>query len=321
MAASIVATNTITYLYFREKPNTECTEKSTATQGHSYEVKRLSGYKYVKPILFVDEKYESESLSGLKQNVAGIIENYKKTGIVSSASFFLKEFNGNGWTGINENDKFLPGSLMKVPELIAYLKMNEINPGTLDKIITYNHTEEVDRQTNFNSKSIQPGKKYSIRELLNYMIIYSDNQATALLNQNIDRDIFGKVFTDLGLAIPDWHSSTYPISAKEFSIFMRALYSSSYLNHDSSEIAAKLLSQSDFDLGLMAGLPKGQKVAHKFGEAGQIDQKQLSESAIVYLEGNPYVVTIMTGGKDHQQLASVIEEISRSVFQYMKTNS
>ncbi len=321
MAASLIASNTLTYLYFKRAKDTESENTISGKSEASYQIKRLTGYKYVKPILFVDEKYESENLNSIKQNVATTIENYKKIGVLNSASFFLKEFNGNTWTGLNENEKFSPGSLMKVPELIAYLKMNELKPGTLDRVITYNHAAQIDRHTNFNSKSIQPGKKYTIRELLDYMIKYSDNQATALLNQNIDREIFGKVFTDLGLEIPDWQSSTYPISAKEFSIFMRALYSSSYLNHDSSEIAAKLLSKSDFMLGLMAGLPKDQKVAHKFGEAGQIDQQQLSESAIIYLEGNPYVLTVMTAGKDHKKLPEVIKEISRSVYQYMKTNA
>lgn len=316
----MLASNAFTYYYIAKKKNADTQNDISAVSTGSYKVQRLAGFKYVKPILLVDDKYESENLNGLKQNVTGIIENYKKIGVLNSASFFLKEFNGNGWTGTNVDEKFLPGSLMKVPELIAYLKMNELKPGTLDRVISYDKVSDLDRHTNFNSNSIQVGNKYTVRELLKFMIKYSDNQATNLLNENIDIEIFGKVFTDLGLAIPDWKAGSYPISAREYSIFMRTLYNGSYLNNENSEIGAQLLSECDFKLGLFAGLPKGTKVAHKFGEAGKVNEQQLSESAIVYLDNNCYVLTIMTAGKDYKQLPNIIKEISAAVYQFMQMN-
>lgn len=317
---SMLASNAFTYHCISKKRNSDTQNETSEASKGSYKVQRLSGFKYVKPILLVDDKYESENLNGLKQNVNGIIENYKKIGVLNSASFFLKEFNQNGWTGTNVNEKFLPGSLMKVPELIAYLKMNELKPGTLDRVISFDKVTDTDRHTNFNSKSIQVGKKYTIRELLTYMIKYSDNQATSLLNENIDIKIFGKVFTDLGLPIPDWKSPSYPISSRDYSLFMRALYNGSYLNKENSEIGAELLSQCDFKRGLIAGLPKYSKVIHKFGESGDTSGQQLSESAIVYLDNNCYVLTVMTAGKDYKQLPLIIKEISASVYQFMQMN-
>lgn len=318
---SMVASNAFTYYYITKKNGAAVENNVSETSSSTYKVQRLNGFKFIKPILFVDNKLASERLNGLKQNVTGIIENYKKIGVLNSASFYLKEFNGNGWTGLNEDEKFLPGSLMKVPELIAYLKMNELKPGTLDRVISYDKVNDVDRRTNFNSNTIQVGKKYTVRELLKYMIKYSDNQATDLLNRNIDTKIFGKVFTDLGLAIPDWNSGSYPISARAYSVFMRALFNGSYLNNENSEIGAQLLSECDFKLGLIAGLPKGTKVAHKFGEAGKVNEQQLSESAIVYIDNNTYILTIMTAGKDHKQLPEIIKEISAATYQYMAVNS
>jgi beta-lactamase class A len=317
---SILASNAFTYYYIAKKKNADTQNDISAVSTGSYKVQRLAGFKYVNPILLVDDKYESENLNGLKQNVTGIIENYKKIGVLNSASFFLKEFNGNGWTGTNVNEKFLPGSLMKVPELIAYLKMNELKPGTLDRVISYDKVNDTERHTNFNSKSIQVGKKYTIRELLTYMIKYSDNQATSLLNDNVDITVFGKVFTDLGLPIPDWKSPIYPISSRDYSLFMRALYNGSYLNKENSEIGLELLSQCDFNRGLIAGMPKGTQVIHKFGEAGDANGQQFSESAIIYLDNNCYVLTIMTAGKDYKQLPQISKEISASVYQFMQMN-
>ena len=318
---SMIASNALTYYYSHKKSNSSIEAADSSNCDNNYKVARLTGYNYVKPILFVDDKYESENLNSVKQNVNGIIENYKKIGVLNSASVYIKEFNTNGWTGINVDEKFLPGSLMKVPELIAYLKMNEVRPGTLDRVISYDYERDLDRHTNFNSKTIQVGKKYTIRELLTYMIKYSDNQATNLLNENIDLKIFGKVFSDLGLASPDWKSPSFPISAKEYSLFMRALYNGTYLNIENSEIGTELLSQCDFNKGLIAGLPKGTKVAHKFGEAGNVSGQQLCESAIVYVNDSAYVLTIMTSGKDYKKLPEIIKEISTNVYQSMKTNA
>jgi beta-lactamase class A len=323
LAFSMIATNAFTYYYANKKNNLE-TEEVSNTDGNataSYKVKRISGYNFIKPILVVDEQYESNHLNPVKQNLTNLIDNYKKIGVINSASVYIKEFNGNGWTGINTEEKFMPGSLMKVPELIAYLKMNEIKPGTLDKVILFDKIESRDRKTNFNSKSIQLGKKYTVRELLKYMISYSDNNATALLNNNIDLEIFKKVFTDLNLPAPDWSAKTYPITAREFSVFMRALYNGTYLNDENSEIATKLLSQCDFKEGMLAGLPPNTKVAHKFGESGTPQEQQLSESAIIYLNDNPYAITIMTKGKDYKQLPQIIKEISNATYQYMQQNA
>ncbi|WP_309642079.1 serine hydrolase [Flavobacterium sp.] len=325
LIVSMIATNTLTYFYSTKKSVSVADEADQSvhtdnSSGCTYKVQRLNGYDFIKPILFVDTQCESEKLSPVKQSVTTLINNYKNIGVINSASVYLKEYQANDWTGINMDEKFLPGSLMKVPELIAYLKMNELKPGTLDKVLLFDKTTFTDRHVNFGSKSIQLGKKYTIRELLKYMITYSDNNATDLLNRNIDLNVFKKVFTDLGMDAPDWSAKNYPITAKQFSVFMRTLYNGTYLNDENSEIATQLLSKCDFKEGLVAGLPTNTKVAHKFGEAGTTQEQQLSESAIIYLDNNPYVITIMTRGKDYKQLPLVIKEISNVVYQFMQQN-
>lgn len=324
---SMIATNLVTY-YYTTKKSKEASEVIALSPSSSdnnsschFSIKRMSGYNFIKPILTVDDQCESDNLNQTKQSVTDLIENYKKAGVISSASCYIKEFNENGWTTVNGDEKYLPGSLLKVPELIAYLKMNEIRPGTLDKVIAYDKIIPTDRTINFSSKSIQLGQKYTVRELLKYMINYSDNNATVLLSNNIDFKIFKNVFTDFGLPAPDFSSRSYPITAREFSVFMRSLYSSTYLNDENSEYAIQLLSKCDFKEGMIAGLPKNTKVAHKFGEAGSHVEPQLSESAIIYLDNNPYTITIMTKGTDMKKLPLVIKDISNTVYQNMLLNS
>jgi beta-lactamase class A len=285
----------------------------------NYSIKRLKGYEFVKPLLFVDNACESEVLWPIKQRVTEIIDANKLTNDLISASFFFKDFNSNDWTSLNDEEKYFPGSLLKVPELIAFLKMNEINPDLLNKEILFDHQFQTDKKPVFLSKSIVLGQRYTIRQLLDYMITYSDNNATMLLNNAIDVRIFQKVFTDLGLEAPNWNGGNYPITAKDFSLFMRALYNGAYLNNKDSEFAIELLSKCNFKEGILKGLPNGTKVAHKFGESGDAVEKQLHESAIVYLNGKIYLITIMTKGKDNKKLADIISQISNVVFQ--KVNS
>ena len=79
-----------------------------------------------------------------------------------------------------------------------------------------------------------------------------------------------------------------------------------------------LLSQSTFNLGIVAGVPQGIVVAHKFGERGFSDPNipnQLHDCGIVYAK-KPYLVCIMTQGQDYNTLAGEIADISKMIYAY-----
>jgi beta-lactamase class A len=320
----VLVTNFLTYYFVHKKElsnsqnNIEELKSELSNPNNSdYKIKRMKGFNYINPILFVDNIYESEDLNTIKQSVTTVIDNYKKMGILNSASFYIKEFNSNGWTGINTTEKFFPGSLMKIPLMVTILKMEELNPGFLNKEILNNQKYSYTTHQNYKSKSIAFGHKYSIRELLNYMIAYSDNDATTLLFINMDMVQYKKVFTDIGLTVPVMTSQNYPLTSREISYYMRMLYNATYLNQKNSEYATELLQKCNFNEGLKSGLPNSVKVAHKFGEAGDQNEQQLTETAIVYLNNYPYVLTIMTKGKDYKQLPQIAREISSIVYQNM----
>lgn len=324
---SLITTNVVTYYYSASQAEkaTEIeidhSDSSLYSNNCEVKVKRLGGYNYIKPVLFVDKECESDKLNPIKQSVTNLFDEYKRLGTINSGSMYLKEYTANEWIGINGDEKYMPGSLLKVPELIAFLKMEEAKPGTLNKELLFDHVFEVDKHPKYVSKSIVLGHKYTVRELLSYMIIYSDNNATSLLFANMDVNIFKKTFTDMGMQAPDLTAQNYPITAKDFSIFMRVLYNSSYLNNKNSEFATELLAKCNFKDGLMNGLPSNIKAAHKFGEAGDPNEKQFSESAIVYLGNNPYILTVMVKGKDYSKLPDIIKQISGIVYQNMNANT
>lgn len=310
-----VITCGITYYYLKMQHEAILLSNSNAKYC-DYNIKRIKGLKFVKPILWVDDYCESDNLADTKRKLTEIIEKYKQFNNVENASVYLRA--GTQWTVVNETDKYNPGSLFKVPIMIAILKMDEENPGFLNKVILYDKPIQVDKNVNFPSKTIQLGNKYSIKELLTYMIKYSDNAATVLLTSSMKNETLQKLFADIDLEVPNAYSSQYQFTVKDYSMFMRTIFNAGYLTIKNSEFAAELLSESDFKDGIKKGIPSNTKIAHKFGEAGNQIDKQLHESAVVYLGDKGYLLTVMTKGKDMKTLSNLIGEISQTVYNDIK---
>ncbi|MCF6132036.1 serine hydrolase [Flavobacterium wongokense] len=310
----------ITYFITNFFDSKQSTQQLASTSGTCrVDVKRLNGLKYIKPIMFEDDECEADNLADLKLKISQIIDRYKANNDAVTASFYLRKCDNSEWTSLNDNEKFRPASLLKIPVLMTILKMNEDNPGFLNKKLKFEKSFDVSKNVAFRSKGIELGKSYTVKELLTYMIKFSDNNATLLLENNMRIDVFQKIFEDFGL--PAFNpKDKYFISAKEYSFFMSAIYNAAYLTIKDSEFAAELLTESDFKDGIVKGLPSNIPVAHKFGEAGNMIDKELHESGIVYLDHGPYLLTIMTKGRDNQKLSNLIADISQAVYLEMRNN-
>jgi beta-lactamase class A len=284
-----------------------------------YNIKRITGLKFVKPILWVDENCESDNLVSTKLKLAEIIEKYKQSSGLTNASVYLRA-NGE-WTVVNESEEYDPGSLFKVPVMITILKMEEDNPGFLNKVIPYQKKIETGKKLAYASKAIVLGQSYTVRELLRYMIQYSDNAATILLESNMDNKAMQKLFSDVGLKVPNVYATQYQFTVRDYSLFMRTIFNAGYLSIKNSEYAAELLSECEFKDGILKGIPPNTKIAHKFGESGDQNIKQLHESAVVYLENGGYLLTVMTKGNDVKKLSDLIGEISRTVYNDVNNQS
>ena len=277
---------------------------------------RLAGYSFIQPLLSVEPECESEKLMNIKSSISDQIQSFKNAGVITSASVYLKDFNNGDWISLNEQERYQPGSLMKVPTMIACLKMCEEDPMALDRVEIFQHPLTGKVQA-FKSKSLTLGEKYKVRDLLQYMIAYSDNDATTLLVKEMNKNIFRKVFSDLQLPPVNMQSSDNPFTAHEISAFLNTIYNASYLNINNSEYAAALLAESDFSAGIQSGLPSGIKIVHKFGETGDGVTSQLHETAIIYIGKSAYLLTVMTKGKDMDQLPAVLSSISKLAYSGM----
>jgi beta-lactamase class A len=201
--------------------------------------------------------------------------------------------------------------------MIAVFKYSEtIDPSFFDKKITYQQSSD-DKDTYYAPReSLVNGKEYSIKELVERMIFYSDNRAKGLILDNFNLDFYYKVFDDLGILNPDLKHDNNLLSPREMATFFRILYNSTYLNNDNSEEALKLLSQTQFDIGLKRGIGST-PIAHKFGERSIIPGtvKQLHDCGIVYVPGRPYTLCLMTEGENFEKMSIAIAEISKIIYE------
>ncbi len=276
---------------------------------------RLSGRKFIKPLLFAEKTCEAESFSSIRNSLSDLIENMKTTGDINSASVYIRVFGKGEWMSINNELKYQPGSLFKVPLMITYLRISEQKPNFLEQKLTFNQITQESKglKQEFLKEHIKLGNSYSIRDLLKYMIVHSDNNATMLLMNNIPLAELTKTITDLGLS-KDLTNNDAVISAQDYSLFWLALYNGSYLSFENSDYALTLLSQCDFTEGIVKGIPPNTRIAHKFGEKGNQNNHAFHETGIIYINNNPYLITVMTEGKDQKKLPKIIQEISKVVY-------
>ncbi len=276
----------------------------------------LSGYQYISPLLeclqpsLPDKK--TRSLEGL---VRGLINEKISAGEASHISVYFRDLNNGPWFGVKEKENFSPASLLKVPLAIAYLKLEESQPALGQEKIRLGTEEQSDyKQVIKPRTSAAPGQEYTVDELLDYSLLYSDNNATLALLDHIGPADLDRVYTDLGLSVPDPKNPENYMSVVTYASFFRILYNASYLDRDASQRLLKLLSQVNFQNGLQAGIPAGVTVAHKFGERSLADSKQLHDCGIIYKPGYNYLLCVMTRGQDFAALENTVKDISALVY-------
>ena len=274
------------------------------------------GYALINPLY---ECVESDNVAGdfsaLEKKIVDYVNEVISSEDVDRTSVYFKDLNNGPWFGTNYKANFSPASLLKVPVMIAYFKKAQDNPKILNKKLKF--TQEI--YTNIQpitdpTNPIKIGNEYTVEQLIEKMIIESDNNALILLKENISQSDIDKVSKDLG--VPTSRSINNFMSVKDYSSFFRILYNSSYLNTTYSQKALAILLKTNFTEGIRKPLPKNIRVADKFGERyieGNI-KYQLHNCGIIYYPDRPYLLCVMTEGKDYERLKKMLQEISQLIY-------
>lgn len=234
-------------------------------------------------------------------------------------SVYFEVLNTGANISINPNERFWPASLSKVPAAMAVLKKVESGEWKLsNELVLF----EEDKDSRYGELHKNPvGTRFTIEALIKELLINSDNTAFKIFVRNLSAESFEDVITSLGLE--DLYNEDYDISAKEFSRIFRALYNSSFLNREYSQMLLEWLSESNFEEFLGSAIPDTEIFSHKIGE--QEEQNVFLDSGIVYLPERAYLITVLmkinetdtnTTAKDKSE--ELMFQISNKAYEYIK---
>lgn len=280
---------------------------------------RQGGYRYTSPLLECDSRYDDiPFLRPFKDKTLPLIQKMKDEKVIDHVSIYFRDLTNGPTFFINEDEKFAPASLLKVPTVMALLKQAESDPALLNKKIKYNGDDDFNLTEYFKpSEVLTPGSYYTLDDLAHRALVHSDNNANKLIFENIDQKILKQTYHDLVVEIPTSYKPENFMTVKEYASFFRVLFNATYLSKAMSEKALKYLAEKDFDSGISAGVPSNVPTALKFGErtnGPNNNVRQLHDCGIVYYPGRPYLLCIMTRGQSFEKQGDAIRNISHLIY-------
>jgi beta-lactamase class A len=260
----------------------------------------------------------------LREELTKNLRDRVASGAIGSYSVFFRDLANGPTFGIDEYAQFVPASLLKLPLVMAFLAEEDAHPGLLRQTVEYPGGADPPVANMPPDVTLQAGRSYAIETLLANTIRYSDN-ASYLLLRSIQRAQpdgdarLLQVYRELGIVNPQ-DPLDQTVTVRGYASLFRLLYNASYLDADLSELALRWLAQSEFKDGLVAGVPPGTTVAHKFGERSleatdaAVGRRQFHDCGIVYYPKNPYLLCVMTRGDEFAPLIETVQQVSRRVY-------
>lgn len=283
-------------------------------------------YTFTNPILDFELSQEFSNSIISSSSARTFIENIKKDSNIGHISVYFRDLNNGPWIGVEEKEYFSPASMLKTPLLISLFKWAEKDPSVFEKKIVAEDRFFIDVLPQHNSVySVVKNQKYTLLELATKMIQESDNVAVNILYEEIPQNYIDDLYMNIGVPIIE-EDKDILIRIKDMGAFYRVLFNASYLNREDSETVLSILSNTNYTSGLVAGVPEGMEVSHKFGErfssgvllnTGLIPKGdiQLHDCGIVYKPKKPYILCVMTRGTDFKKQEQAIATISKFFYE------
>ncbi len=234
----------------------------------------------------------------------------------SRIAVYFRDLDNGPWVGVNERQRFFPASLVKLPIVMAALRQAEGDPAFLSRPIPIpERGPGSGPSTAF--ESLRRGATYTVGELIQETVIRSSNDSAWFLLNALDPRVL-KETTDL-LGRDDDPSQIldpgYSLSPLDYATYFRVLYNATFLSREGSQRALQLFTRAEYQDGLVAGVPAGTVVAHKFGERPFVlkgaRMMALHDCGIVYHPRRPFLLCVMTTGCNLPQQQRAIAAIAR----------
>lgn len=229
-----------------------------------------------------------------------------------SVSIYFEFLNTGANIAVNKDAEFFPASLLKLPLAMSAVKKIERGEWKWGNELVLMGP---DKDSRFGDLYKQPiGTRFTIESLIREMLLNSDNTAYLMVLRNLEPDEFKKTQEHLGLQ--DFFSQDGKISAKKYTVILRALYAASYLTPEDSTKLITTMTGTKFKEYLGGSIPDTVLFSHKIGVS--VEEGVHLDAGIVYLPKRPYLLSVMVKTYDKMLAEKKMHEISKKVYNYVE---
>lgn len=266
---------------------------------------------------FISQENFIVNIQPLREKLNAMTDEFGR----NKVSIYIEFLNSGANISINPDVYIWQASLAKIPLAMAVMKKIEEGDWKLENELVLMPNDRNDESGDIDSplSEYPVGSRFTIAKLLEELLVNSDNTAYYILLRNIHADELNRIVDDLGLE--QLYTEDGRISAKEYSRIFRALYTSSFLTREHSQMMLKWLDESPFNDFLAFNLDKNVPFPHKYGE--KINLNVYSDSGIVYVADRPFLITVMVQGdtkaafaSERQKAADFMRAVSLEAYNY-----
>ncbi len=238
----------------------------------------------------------------------------------AQTAFEVYDLSSGYSVGYNANSSMPAASTIKVAVMTEVFKQLEEGDFSLDHRVVLRASDKDDGSGDLCGAPV--GSEYSVSELLARMIDVSDNTAANMLIRLVGRHNINREMYSLGLH-HTWLSdyirtqgwavrNELRSSPSDMVRLLKLMAERQLVDEWSSNQMISILEDDEFNTLLPESLPDDVLIAHKTGSLFDT----LNDVGIVYADGAPYVIAVMTTGLPSQSLGKMfIHALSRSAYQ------
>lgn len=255
------------------------------------------------------------------QSLASAVQ--KRAGRFSgNVGYVIKDFSSGQTAAINDDEAFPSASLIKFPILCAAFQAVEEHRFALSAPVSLLRK---DRRGGSGILKFAPvGQVFTNRELLEAMIVHSDNTATELLVRQLGIEYLQDTFLKLGLRdtvitpqgfnLTSRHvSGDNMTSARDMAYLLEKIYKRELVSASASEEMLTILKHQKLRDRLPRYLPSGWEIAHKTG----LLRKACHDVGIVFSPKGDYMICVLTSEqRTYKNAKQLIASIARITYGY-----
>ncbi len=277
----------------------------------------LSVFLYCKLQNFKKKRVEY----ALRENITDVVNSFS-----GKYTFLVKVLTDKGIIfSYHSNMRVVAASLIKVPIMITIFYAIKDGLLSLDDEITL---KEEDKAT---GSGVLKYKKFpyklSLKKLLWFMIVHSDNTATNRIIDILGFDYINKIFNQIGLKetvlmrkMMDFRARNKGrenyTSCRDIVYLLEGIYRKSMFTSGDSEFMLSLLKRQTINDRIPKYLPSSVDIAHKTG----LEKGIVSDAGIIFSKECDYAICVMASRfKTYKEAKDFIAKLSLVVYNTLKT--